>query len=130
MKTSEKVEGLRKTDPRITQAEMARRIGVSKERVRQILRKKGMAAVPDPLTATCQHCGKKIHPNRSFCNQECRSTHSHTALICSECGRSYTIRRNVLNSRKKRGTRHNFCSRRCMGLHSRKHPNRAQTARS
>lgn len=63
---------MREADPRVTAATMARIIGVSRERVRQVLVEEGkpttVRTIYDPL---CERCGRPVSRHRK--KKLCRS---------------------------------------------------------
>jgi len=108
----------------VSLAEIGRRVGLSRERVRQIARKDGAAARSrgEQRELVCPECGKvftvwssTIERRRRFCSRECsaRSQRGPRAerltFRCEVCGQTYTRKA----SEVKDGTR--FCSKTCQG---------------
>jgi hypothetical protein len=85
--TADKVVELRSKNPLMKAAEMARELEVSRERVRQVLVKRGLPTVPCPKL--CFNCSHHIYENNKtgFC-QRCLKELSLT-FVCSRCGRKF-----------------------------------------
>ncbi len=106
----------------VSLAEIGRRVGLSRERVRQIARKEGFAARSrgEQPELVCHECGKvftvwssRIERGRRFCSHECAYQVQRGPRVerltfrCEFCTQTYTRKA----SEVKRGTR--FCSKRC-----------------
>jgi len=90
MKSAERVFELRKNNPQLPAAEIARITGLSRERVRQILVSLGLAANVEK-----EGWGK-------------------ITLVCDNCGKEFTrLGSQYRHSIAKQGCRHTYCSRRC-----------------
>ena len=99
-------------------AEIGRRLGISRERVRQIARAGGsLARVRGKRQElVCAECGKmftavpwQIKRGRRFCSRQCaqRARGRRQELVCAQCGKVFT----AAPWQIKRGRR--FCSRQC-----------------
>ena len=118
---------LRMKNPKITQTEMAREIGCSRERVRQILNDLNYVLVPNnseknTVVQYCSNCNVMVYVKKSksnkkyiFCNNECENIYKYQDLNCVECKNLYIIPRNIYNTRLRRGYKLNFCSKECQG---------------
>jgi len=108
----------------VSLAEIGRRVGLSRERVRQIARKEGAAARSrgEQRELVCPECGKvftvrssSIEQRRRFCSRECSARSQRGPRVerltfsCEVCGQTYTRKA----SEVKDGTR--FCSKTCQG---------------
>jgi len=127
-RTYHAVAGLRASDPTMPAAEMARRLGVSRERVRQILGKLGLPANFWPQPALC-FCGKERphYPSNShrkpYCSDECKERAAterkgklYVTLVCNWCGSPCPpLLRTYIEWKRRRGQRLFFCDRRCLG---------------
>jgi len=91
MTSSEKILELRKHNPELKAAEIARIIGLSRERVRQVLLS---LELPTDLT---------------------RGEFGNVRLICDNCGKIFMRLGTMHRHRVKRGYRHTYCSKRCLG---------------
>jgi len=117
-KIFEQVCELRRKDPPLSVAEIARIVGRSRERVRQILTEGGFstARVPDPRRR-CRICGTRKHYplKRGFCIS-CFSSPRWITLSCPVCGESFSRRFSHIKYQiSKRGYNNFFCSRTCFG---------------
>lgn len=126
--TREKIIELREKYPDISQAEMARQIGVTRERIRQLLNILELPLVPIPegrITirecANCnisfEHFNIKINQPKKkvFCNIDCEIKYRWVDLTCCQCQGTYYIKRARYNARKRRGYNLNFCNKSCQG---------------
>lgn len=108
----------------VSLAEIGREVGLSRERVRQIVRKAGShgGSRGEQPELICAECGKvftvrpsRLRQGRRFCSPECsarsqRGTRTPVlAFRCQFCGEIYTRKA----SEVKRGTR--FCRNVCQG---------------
>ena len=115
---------LEKYRGRVSFAEIGRQVGLSRERVRQIVRKEGSHARKNrgQQEYACVQCGRRfttwpseVKAGRRFCSRECASQAqrgpraARLTFRCEVCKRTYTRKA----SEVKRGTR--FCSRACNG---------------
>ena len=100
--------------------EIGGRFGISRERVRQILKQAGMptrAYYPPRPSYSCNYCGKEIKKGL-HCNRQCRHNACNVKIACCECGnlKEYNTRRLI------RGIAHGlhstelfFCTKKCQG---------------
>jgi len=91
MKTgvADKVVELRSKYPSMKAVEIARQLKVSRERVRQILAKRGLPTVTVVSSRLCFNCGHLLHEkNKGGLCQQCVKELRIT-LVCSRCGRKY-----------------------------------------
>ncbi len=120
MKTiRDRVKELRNTSPNMPAIVIARQIGVSRERVRQILTK--LKLPTDLRTPTlCNKCGKKLHGRISklcwTCYVEDYHKHHTTELVCPRCGKQFTRENSEINCKLKLGRKLFFCSPSCRSL--------------
>ena len=132
--TRERIIELREQDQNITQTRMAQEIGVSRERVRQILNSLGYTLVPDVsykyiVNRVCNECNTVVETNKKnigrgkkfFCNNECEYSYKNKKLICMQCEDEYLIARHIFNIRQKREYKYNFCSKVCQGRYLGQH---------
>lgn len=67
-------------------ADLARHYGISRERIRQILRTLGLAT-PKQKAGTCRHCGKTTkNATQEWCSKTCRDkiNRKNECLICGD----------------------------------------------
>ena len=122
----ERVRKLRAQNPYITQSELARQIGVTRERVRQLLIKLGLPGVVPlpPVYQTCLECKKQFLPGKRgnplyrsrllYCDQHCRTLAIWGLYPCEICGTDVAMRHKEYQHRKK-VNRTFTCSYSCRG---------------
>lgn len=130
MTTREKVIAQRTTHPNRSMAAIASEVGVSRERVRQILKEEGM--VTDPRPKHYCRCGKQIPVRPSYCSTACQQDAKQerlqaklTTLVCTICQQPFQLnakrviyQRAHFNKLKGGPTwRGRFCSKTCQGKH-------------
>ena len=109
--TRDLVRQLRLEHPRITQIDLARRIGVTRERVRQILKRLGLQAVvpPPPVPWTCAGCkttfqlsphSRQHQTKRKYCDTHCRTLALWGIYPCEICGIDQAVRHKDYQHRK------------------------------
>ncbi|KKN71438.1 hypothetical protein LCGC14_0420170 [marine sediment metagenome] len=128
MLTKERILQLRANNPCMFLREIGDRVGVTRERVRQVLKKERLPTrALWGLDRICPNCRKEFHATSQriiFCSRECSSEYTWIPLICDMCGRLFHRRKsvvmaNILNPKRGAGKGytgdHYFCSRRCFG---------------
>lgn len=115
--TRSKVLALVHLDQYATQTQIARAVGVSRERVRQILKTEGIAfgrywGRPKP---TCPSCGKPMSYTSKSC-RKCWEASRRVILVCEMCGKSFSRKNSDINRAKKHGYKHIWCSKHCQGI--------------
>jgi hypothetical protein len=117
----------RAKNPYAKQADMARDLGITRERVRQILKKLGLPAVTkDPVVeanryANCESCGKKVvarHNSglaRKYCDRECFSSSRVVTIECFICGELFPMNLSQWEVRVRR-FKTLTCSMKCRGV--------------
>jgi DNA-binding Lrp family transcriptional regulator len=123
--TRNAIEVYRRRNPYATQVEMAQAIGISRERVRQLLKKMGLpAVVKDPAKIPnyyCAACGKPIDTPRSakaahkFCDRACYYASRTVTVECFICSEIFPMQ---LSQWEVRLRRYNTltCSMECRGV--------------
>jgi len=109
---------LRQFYPSMTLEAIGERFNVSRERIRQILKKAGLPTKAQILRKYCLHCGKKRKNRyRNYCSKACYHYDTHTLIPCDVCGRlsEYHIKR-VLWLQARGKQQHFFCSKHCNGI--------------
>jgi len=116
-----KIVALRQSDPKMTLQAIGndKEVGLSRERVRQILNDEGLPSSgidARRIIRYCIQCGKELKGKiKSFCNKDCISAYHNNTFVCEACGKtftrpkSYNIRKGVLQSPIR------FCNRKCLG---------------
>ena len=113
--TKEKVLALRAGNPLIPAADIARHIGVSRERVRQLLVILGLPTrvLFVPTFHLCGVCGAPSR-NPSFCSRKCQSWSTWVIFKCAVCGRGRRRRGSEVRARISKSRSGNlYCSRKC-----------------
>ena len=91
--------------------------GISRERVRQILKESGneTCSYKRIVTYKCLVCGKEYHPSqrtttsKKFCSKECRYNYNHPIVECIQCHNLFKI--STINQLIRYNN--SFCSRTC-----------------
>ena len=112
---------LRKEHPNMTLQEMGEQIGISRERVRQILVSENLStrSIKEVERRTfkplprCESCNlpTKAH-NRKYCSSGCRFPGGWTTFACYRCGKENTIETSQYKKRAKYYN-HMHCSKSC-----------------
>jgi len=108
---------LREENPEWTLDAIGKEVGVTRERVRQILKKRGLPTKAKRTPKLCAACNIRIEASRKFCSPECRKKNSSITFTCSFCGVDVTWARSVYNAQKRRGYKNIHCSRVCSIRH-------------
>jgi len=112
LSTVEAVVYLRNKSPGATLQDIACKIGVSRQRVHQILKKNNLPTrhCSQKISYECQACGN-ISAHK-FCSVECRTKWYQIPVICTNCGKLFIRRPSLL---LRHHSEHLFCSRECKG---------------
>jgi predicted Zn-ribbon and HTH transcriptional regulator len=112
-----KVIELRKSTPCLTLKEVGDKLGVTGERVRQILKKAEMPTYHYFIKRYCSKCGARIDKNnQSNLCRKCKIGQNKVPLVCDQCGNLfYREPRDVL--RRSQPHTGYYCSRQCYGKH-------------
>lgn len=114
--TGLKIIGCRIVHPEMTMANIGEYAGVTRERVRQILREYGLPTFI-PKVFTCKVCGNQIPHNRkkSMLCRDCRFKECWVLKKCEMCEKEFHIRKSVYIAALTRNYKHTFCSNKCQG---------------
>ena len=130
---------LKEDQPELTLAEIGSQVGLTRERVRQILHKVGLPTISNKMPpdwgthkkprGNCVICGDQIGSDRpllvKYCGIECRNEGlakhretilnktSYTTFNCANCGKEHSIRTALYNTQKKRGYKNQYCGNKC-----------------
>ena len=118
---SETVRKLREEDPEISQASMARKIGVSRERVRQILVKLELPAIGKVKRPHyCDSCSKPIWKGRfyqrKYCDNICKRAAHCVTIKCAGCLKLFPMRISDWNRTVRDQHRTISCSMKCRSI--------------
>lgn len=108
----------RQANPTLTLQAIGVRYGVTRERVRQILRRGGLPTRrPPPPMRFCKACSLPLNRDAArFCSTACWSVSLRITLTCEECGTLFKRRAADHAYRLRCGQRHIWCGKRCSGL--------------
>lgn len=110
---------LRKRYPCMTLAAIGRKVGLSRERVRQILVDENVETKRMRQSYICLNCRKIFipqpnHRRKSFCSAKCYHEYHSLILICEQCGKPFErLVSRILDQRQKHT--YYFCSKICYG---------------
>jgi DNA-binding XRE family transcriptional regulator/endogenous inhibitor of DNA gyrase (YacG/DUF329 family) len=113
--TRSRVKDLRSADLHMKMSEIAKIIGISRQRVFQILQEEELLTkqhVKKCLYA-CPVCGRIT--SHKFCSEECRKEWLQIPVICSECGNLFIRRRSKFMNSYPHHNNALFCSKKCTG---------------
>ena len=132
LETRERVRELREYNLFMSMSEIGRSIGISRQRVFQILQEEGLPTkhLVKPVNKdqySCLVCGK-ISTNK-FCSNECQKQYRQIPIVCTRCGKLFfrDVHQFLANYRDHSDIV--FCSRNCqsrwIGAHYgfKSHPN-------
>ena len=113
----DKVKEIREQHPEWTLNEIGEELGISRERVRQILRSENLETrsakrVPKPMPP-CVRCGEPVpYRKRIYCSPNCQRPNGRTTLHCHYCNKPVEVMSSIAKSRN---SRYKFfhCSREC-----------------
>jgi len=111
--TRQKVRELRSTNLCMNMSEIARKVGISRQRVYQILREEGLPT-KHHLKMTqyaCVVCGT-ISAHK-FCCDNCKKKWQQIPVICTRCGKLFTRNRHQFLTNYRHFNNSLFCSRDC-----------------
>jgi transcription elongation factor Elf1 len=115
------VRDLRSANLLMKMSEIARIVGVSRQRVYKILQEEGLPTKHHirKCLYKCPVCGKIT--SRKFCSGECRKEWLQIPVICSECGNLFIRSRSKFMSGYSHHSDVLFCSKKCTGKWLKKH---------
>ena len=113
------VVNIRRGNPCAKLYQIAQRVGVTKERVRQILYDEGLPTSAVILRIACMVCGKRTR-NKKFCSHECQLEYHLIPLTCEVCGRVFKRKKAWIMASYRYtpnadGSPHIFCDKHCHG---------------
>ena len=121
-----RVVELRTHHPHMTLIEIGDEVGVTRERVRQILVSENLetrstARIPIPMPP-CKRCGTPVpYRKRIFCSAICQRPTGRTIVNCNYCGKEISLMTSTYKTRHARAA-HIHCSRTCRDNTRRGHP--------
>lgn len=112
----EAVKALREQDQRMPAATIARKLGISREWVRQNLLGLGLETNIMRRHHFCSNCGVQVKNYKTRLCWKCyiasRLPHM-MEIICDHCGKIFLRKLKVVKQALKHGYKHNFCCRKC-----------------
>lgn len=127
MGSRESIGKIREQNPCATLQSIANKVGVSRERVRQILKSENKPTTHWKPKHICPTCGSEILRRNTgnfnkFCSPECRNKNIYIPVSCSECNKIFPLRAHyVIYMTNIRGREHFFCSKECQGAYAGKY---------
>ena len=112
-----RVVELRTHHPHMTLREIGEELGITRERVRQILTSEKLetrstARIPIPMPS-CKRCGNPVpYRKRLFCSRICQRPTGRTIVMCHSCGKEISLMTSIYKTRHARAA-HIHCSRTC-----------------
>ena len=115
---TEQIVTLREDNPCSTGASIARAVGVSRERVRQVLSKRGLENSRVTPKKMCLNCGKILPYRRTrYCTWGCHKEHHRIPIECPVCGKIFhLVPSQVLYRLHRSKTGNLYCSRYCWSV--------------
>ena len=113
----DRVIALRKHNPDMTLIEIGNEIGITRERVRQILvseqlETRSTSQIPRPMPL-CKRCGISVpYRRRTFCSAICQHPAGRVVVNCRYCGKEISLMASIYKSRSDR-SKYIHCSRTC-----------------
>jgi len=113
------IAAIKKKDPNKRQVDIARELGISRQRVHQVIKDLGYPPVVIlDIPSYCANCGKNLSKQTKGdlcwdCHLADLHNRSLVKLTCPQCGRVFTKRRGYVSSQRKRGYRQFFCGGSC-----------------
>ena len=121
----QRVLDIRKENPTRRCIDIAFDLGISRERVRQLLKELGLPTnLQNPKQIyLCRKCGHTIRASqyKSMLCFICKTKTLYQELTCEVCGKRFPRRNSVVTAAKKRGYEHIFCSSECNGSYNGSH---------
>ncbi len=117
MRAKKKIVRLRNQHPLMSNAEIGRKIGVSRAYVSTVLKKNNLVTnVPHKLNIKyCEICGSVMNSRKPSltCSPHCRFLYNRIKVECSYCTVEFYLRCSEVSQRYKRGYKNIYCSRLC-----------------
>lgn len=109
----QQVVELRQKNPCMTSTWIADKVGLSRERVRQILKSEGLMTKRPPRL--CPQCGKTVRSRRQvYCSWKCRRKDTYIKAACDYCGKLKEVRASYIVSQQGiRGYNNFYCGLSC-----------------
>ena len=102
-------------DPDMRVSEISRKVGLSRERVRQILKERGLSTTLSKNVTYCSDCGKELNRGAARCSS-CIKKGAYITINCHFCGKEKDIPSSIYKYRNKDEKRYKgnfYCDRTC-----------------
>ena len=118
------IVNLRLTNPCATLQQIGTEVGLTRERVRQILSQNELETKAFKQHYLCLNCQQLLRytsrshsKNEKYCSRQCQYDYTHIQIACELCGKLkvYALS-DVLYRLRKRCVNHFFCSHHCTGI--------------
>lgn len=112
---------LRKSSPCLTAKEIGDKLGVSRERIRQILKRDSLPTLRYVSKVYCANCGKRLlHGNKTGYCKKCLPIIHSVPLVCDNCGKLFIRSQTevIRDAKDSRYTGRVFCSKQCQGSYA------------
>jgi len=106
---------LRSSNIYMTMSDIAREVGISRQRAFQILQKAGLPTkyYINTTKYACLVCGTvSLH---KFCSNKCKKEWQQIPIVCTTCGKLFTRNKNAVLASCRRNQANLFCSKYCQG---------------
>lgn len=110
----EKVILLRTKNPGVTLRKLALELGVSFQRVHQILRSEGQRTSREKKTFYCVVCKKPLESGKRKYHPDCYQQEHKPVVVCFFCGDEKTILGRDYRRAERQGQTHFYCTRACL----------------
>lgn len=118
----QRVALIRKNYPDTKAIRISEELGISRERVRQLLVELDLPTSfeIEPMP-NCKHCGVQLlyrlkEQSTGLC-KDCFMASKRIVVVCFQCRQSFILRKTDYDMRKRRGYQHTFCGQRCKGAY-------------
>ena len=118
MDNTEKVITYRQRNPCMSGQAIADRLGITRERVRQILQKVNLPTRAYKVPKLCAYCGDVIDKpyRKKYCSTDCHNKDTFVQVSCSYCGNLHTRHKSyVICNTRRSGGDYFFCNNVCQG---------------
>ena len=123
-----KVVQLREKYPDMRASEIGKIVGLTRERVRQILKSQGLSTtVEKPKPNNCDLCGEPVSGDTSR-HMKCIQEEAWVIVPCATCGADRKVRSSTHKYRQQNGTHYTgkyYCNRKC--FYARPNPFKKET---
>ncbi len=121
----EQVKAIRTANPCAVLQKIGDKVGLSRERVRQILKSEGLQTIHYKQTYVCLNCQKEFLPacysaSKKWCSRNCKHEYTHPLVECDNCHELFRRVRGQLCQPTMKHT-HYFCSKFCHGKYAGTH---------